>query len=69
MNQKSSTLLEEILQGNRKAMAKAITLLESTNLESFEQGQELLDSLFTSHRKSFENRNNGSPWCREKYLH
>ncbi len=26
-------------------MAKAITLLESTNPESFEQGQELLDSL------------------------
>ena len=45
MNQKSSTLLEEILQRNRRAMAKAITLLESTNPESFEQGQELLDSL------------------------
>ena len=45
MDQKSSTLLEEILQGNRRAMAKAITLLESTNPESFEQGQELLDSL------------------------
>ena len=26
-------------------MAKAITLLESTNSESFEQGQELLDSI------------------------
>jgi len=45
MNQKSSTLLEDILQGNRRAMAKAITLLESTNPASFEQGQELLDSL------------------------
>ena len=45
MNQKNSTLLEEILQGNRRAMAKAITLLESTKPESFEQGQELLDSL------------------------
>jgi len=45
MNQKSSTLLEEILQGNRRAMAKSITLLESTSTESFEQGQELLDSL------------------------
>ena len=45
MNQKSSTLLEEILQGNRRSMGKAITLLESTNPESFEMGQELLDSL------------------------
>ena len=45
MNQKNSTLLKEILQGNRRSMAKAITLLESTNLESFEKGQELLDSL------------------------
>ena len=45
MNQKSSPLLEEILQGNRRSMAKAITLLESTNSESFEKGQELLDSL------------------------
>lgn len=45
MNQKSSPLLEEILQGKRRAMAKAITLLESTNPESFEQGQELLESL------------------------
>ncbi len=43
MNQNSSTLLEEILQGNRRSMAKAITLLESTNPESFEKGQELLD--------------------------
>ena len=45
MNQKNSTLLEEILQGNRRSMAKAITLLESTNPESFEKGQKLLDSL------------------------
>ena len=45
MNQKSSPLLEEILQGNRRSMAKAITLLESTNPESFEKGQKLLDSL------------------------
>ena len=45
MNQKNSTLLEEILKGNRRSMAKAITLLESTNPESFEKGQELLDSL------------------------
>ena len=45
MNKKSTTLLNEILQGNRRAMAKAITLLESTNIESSEQGQELLDSL------------------------
>ncbi len=46
MNQKNLTLLEEILQGNRRAMAKAITLQESTNPKTFEQGQELLDSLF-----------------------
>ncbi len=35
----------DILQGNRRAIAKAITLLESTSPESFEQGQELLESL------------------------
>ena len=37
--------LEQILQGKRRAIAKAITLLESTRPESFEQGQELLESL------------------------
>ncbi len=35
----------DILQGNRRAIAKTITLLESTRPESFEQGQELLESL------------------------
>jgi LAO/AO transport system kinase len=35
----------DILQGNRRAIAKAITLLESTRPESFEKGQELLESL------------------------
>ena len=35
----------DILHGNRRAIAKAITLLESTRPESFEQGQELLESL------------------------
>ena len=45
MNKNSTTLVEEILQGNRRAMAKVITLLESTNLDSIEKGQELLDSL------------------------
>ena len=53
MDQKNSTLLEEILQGNRRAMGKAITLLESTNPESFEQGQELLDSLLPYTGKAF----------------
>jgi len=38
-------MLEEILQGNRRAIAKAITLLENTRSESFEQGQDLLESL------------------------
>ena len=52
MDQKNSTLLEEILQGNRRAMAKAITMLESTNPESFEQGQELLDSVLPNTGKA-----------------
>ena len=34
-------------------MAKAITLLESTNPESFEQGQELLDSILPHTGKAF----------------
>ena len=45
MVQKSVPELEQILQGKRRAIAKAITLLESTRPESFEQGQELLESL------------------------
>jgi len=45
MVQNSVPELEQILQGNRRAIAKAITLLESTRSESFEQGQELLESL------------------------
>ena len=44
MVQNSVPELEQILQGNRRAIAKAITLLESTRSESFEQGQELLES-------------------------
>ena len=35
----------EIIRGNRRAIAKAITLLESTRPESFESGQVLLESL------------------------
>ena len=45
MDQNAIPVLEEILQGNRRAMAKAITLMESTNPESFEKGQDLLESL------------------------
>ena len=45
MVQNSVPELEQILQGNRRAIAKAITLLESTRPESFKQGQELLESL------------------------
>ena len=40
-----NTLLKGILQGNRRELAKAITLLESTLTESFEIGQKLLESL------------------------
>ena len=35
----------DIIKGNRKAIAKAITLIESTSSESFEYGQALLESL------------------------
>ena len=40
MVRNSVSAQEQILQGNRRAIAKAITLLESTRPESFEQGQE-----------------------------
>ena len=43
MVRNSVSAQEQILQGNRRAIAKAITLLESTRPESFEQGQELLE--------------------------
>ena len=36
---------KDILNGNRRAIAKAITLIESTHPESFFKGQELLESL------------------------
>ena len=52
MNQNTVPVLEEILQGKRRAMAKAITLLESTHPESFEQGQDLLESLLPHAGKS-----------------
>ena len=52
MDQNSVPVLEEILQGKRRAMAKAITLLESTHPESFEQGQDLLESLLPYAGKS-----------------
>ena len=45
MVRNSVSAQEQILQGNRRAVAKAITLLESTRPESFEQGQDLLESL------------------------
>ena len=44
MVRNSVSAQEQILQGNRRAIAKAITLLESTRPESFEQGQKLLES-------------------------
>ena len=52
MDQNTVPVLEEILQGKRRAMAKAITLLESTHPESFEQGQDLLESLLPHAGKS-----------------
>ena len=52
MDQNTVPVLEEILQGKRRAMAKAITLLESTHRESFEQGQDLLESLLPHAGKS-----------------
>ncbi|GIT04460.1 MAG: ATPase/protein kinase [Deltaproteobacteria bacterium] len=52
MNQKNLTLLEEILQGNRRAMAKAITLLESTN-PNLLKGAGTLDSLLPHTGKAF----------------
>ena len=52
MDQNTVPVLEEILQGKRRSMAKAITLLESTNPESFEQGQDLLESLLPHAGKS-----------------
>ncbi len=45
MYRKNIPALKEILQGNPRAIAKAITLLESTRPESFQQGQDLLESL------------------------
>jgi len=52
MDQNTVPVLEEILQGKRRAMAKAITLLESTHPESFEKGQDLLESLLPHAGKS-----------------
>mgnify|MGYP001369469576 CR=1 FL=1 len=40
-----NTVIKDILNGNRRAIAKAITLIESTHPELFYEGQELLESL------------------------
>jgi len=53
MDQNSVPVLEDILQGKRRAMAKAITLLESTHPESSEHGQDLLESLLPYAGKAF----------------
>ena len=53
MVRKSVSAHKQILQGNRRAVAKAITLLESTRPESFEQGQELLESLLPHAGQAF----------------
>ena len=45
MDQNKIPSKAEIITGNRRAIAKAITLLESTHPESFDYGQELLESL------------------------
>jgi len=45
MARNSIPFLKDILQGNRKAIAKAITLLESTLPESFKKGEQLLETL------------------------
>ena len=66
MDQNSVPVLEEILQGKRRAMAKAITLLESTHPESFEQGQDLLESLLPHTGKSLRIGITGVPGVSEK---
>ena len=52
MARNSKPFVDDILQGNRKSIAKCITLLESTLPESFKQGQELLETLLPYSGKS-----------------
>ena len=61
MARNSIPLLEDILQGNRKAIAKAITLLESTLPESFQNGQELLENLLPHSGNSIRLGITGAP--------
>ena len=51
----------DILKGNRRAIAKAITLLENTRPESFELGHELLETLLPHTGKSLRLGISGVP--------
>ena len=59
--QPGRTLLDGVLQGNRRAMAKAITLLESTRADHRAQADELLTALLPHTGKSFRLGISGVP--------
>lgn len=61
MATKIKPLMKGILKGNRKELAKAITLLESTLSESFEVGQKLLESLLPYSGNSLRMGISGAP--------
>lgn len=54
-------LLEGVLKGKRRYIAKAITLLESTLPESFEEGQKLVESLLPHSGESLRIGITGAP--------
>ncbi len=57
----ASELSQEILQGNRYALAKAITLLESSNSSQLKIGKQVLSSLFPHSGKSIRIGITGAP--------
>ena len=61
MIKKIQPLIDGIIQGKRKDLAKAITLLESTLPESLEKGQKLLEGVIPHSGKSLRIGITGAP--------
>jgi LAO/AO transport system kinase len=65
--------MQGVLQGQpavqRRAMAKSITLLESTLPAHRVQADELLTSLLPHSGKSFRLRHQWCAWCGQIYFH
>ena len=62
-------LIEAIKKGDKIALSRAITLVESTNPEHLEQANEVIKGCLPYANKSSSNWNYWCSWCWKKYVY